>query len=126
MSKDHGMNSAIRPGANAALQGPITTLEPDFLRTVPMDNAVGAIVALTAEVWTLRERLATLESELTARRVLPESAVENHVDTPQEQQLRAEQLAAFTQRVLAEIARDRVPVSTIDPDVLKYLQHPAR
>ena len=39
---------------NAALQGPITDVEPDFLAALPMDNAVGAIVALTAEVYVLR------------------------------------------------------------------------
>lgn len=120
------MNGAMRPGSNATLQGPVTDIEPDFLRALPMDNAVGAIVALTAEVWMLRERLATLEAELTSRRVLPEAAVENHVDTADEQKLRAEQLAAFTNRVLSELARDRVPVSKIDPDVLKYLKTPAR
>jgi hypothetical protein len=120
------MDSAMRPGTNAALQGPVTGVEPDFLRALPIDNAVGAIVALTAEVWMLRERLATLESELTSRRVLPEGAVEKHAETPDEQRARAEQLAAFTHRVLAELARDRTPVSRIDPDVHKYLKHPAR
>ena len=47
----------------ASLQGPVTDTEPDFLHDVPMDNAVGAIMALTAEVYLLRERLATLEAE---------------------------------------------------------------
>jgi hypothetical protein len=120
------MQDAMRPGSNGTLQGPVTGSEPDFLGTLPMDNAVGAIVALTAEVWMLRERLATLEAELSARRVLPEGAVENHVDTPAEQQQRAAELAAYTKRVLAELSRDRIPVSKIDPDVHKYLQQPAR
>jgi hypothetical protein len=113
--------SAIRPGFNATLQGPVLGTEPDFLRALPMDNAVGAIVALTAEVWMLRERLGALEAELAARRVLPEGAVENHQDSPERQKARADELAAFTNRVLAELARDRVPVSSIDPDVQKYL-----
>ncbi len=106
---------------NAALQGPITGAEPDFLRALPMDNAVGAIVALTAEVWMLRERLGALEAELAARRVLPEGAVEKHAGSPEQQQARAAELAAFTSRVLSELARDRVPVSSIDPEVEKYL-----
>ena len=55
-------NDAMRPGFNGSLQGPVTGAEPDFLKSLPIDNAVGAIVALTAEVWLLRERLATLES----------------------------------------------------------------
>lgn len=119
-------DDAMRPGFKATLQGPVTGAEPDFLTGLPMDNAVGAIVALTAEVWMLRERLATLEAELTSRRVLPEGAVENHADTAVEQQQRAADLAAYTNRVLSELARDRVPVSKIDPDVHKYVKHPAR
>jgi len=115
------MSSAMRPGSSAALQGPITGAEPDFLRALPMDNAVGAIVALTAEVWMLRERLGALEAELATRRVLPEGALEAHQDSPEREKLRAEELAAFTNRVLSELARDRVPVSSIDPDVQKYL-----
>lgn len=107
---------------HAALQGPVTGAEPDFLRQLPMDNAVGAIVALTAEVWLLRERLGALEAELAARRVLPQGAVELHEDDPARAAARAEELAAFTQRVLAELARDRVPVSRIDPGVTRYLQ----
>jgi len=119
MNDDHH-NAAHRP--NAALQGPVTDTEPDFLGALPMDNAVGAIVALTAEVYMLRERLGALEAELASHRVLPADAVENHLDSPAEAQTRAADLAAFTQRVLSELSRDRVPVSRIDPDVVKYLR----
>ena len=35
---------------NAALQGPVTDVEPDFLAALPMDNAVGAIVAFGAVI----------------------------------------------------------------------------
>ena len=110
------------PEFKAALQGPVTGAEPDFLRHFPMDNAVGAIVALTAEVYILRERLLALESELTQRRVLPDGAVEHHQGPAEEQKARADDLAAFTQRVLSELARDRTPVSTIHPEVAKYLK----
>jgi len=106
---------------NSALSGPVTGAEPDFLGALPMDNAVGAIVALTAEVYLLRERLQTLEAELTQRRILPENAVEHHQGTPAEQKASAADLAAFIRRVLAELSRDRVPVSSIDPRVENYL-----
>ena len=107
----------------ASLQGPVTGTEPDFLHDVPMDNAVGAIMALTAEVYLLRERLATLEAELASRQVLPADAVEKHVDTPEQASARAADLAAYTERVMSELIRDRVPVSRIDPAVTKYLKH---
>ena len=115
------MNNPSDKRFNAALQGPVIGEEPDFLGKLPMDNAVGAIVALTAEVWMLRERLAALEAELESRKVLPEGAVENHRDTPAEAATRAADLAAYTQRVLSELTRNREPVSTIHPDVTEYL-----
>lgn len=107
---------------NASLQGPVTGREPDFLEQLPMDNAVGAILALTAEVWLLRERLAALEAELESRKVLPEGAVENHRDSAQQAETRAADLAAYTERVLAELTRNREPVSTIDPGVEGFLR----
>lgn len=110
------------PEFNPPLNGPIVGLEPDFLRGLTMDNAVGALLALTAEVYLLRERLQSLESELTQRQVLPADAVENHQSSPQEATQRQADLAAFTHRVLSELTRDRTPVSTIDPGVAKYLR----
>ena len=107
---------------NAALQGPVIDAEPDFLKALPMDNAVGAIVALTGEVYMLRERLQALEGELANRRLLSTDAVENHQGTAEQQLARQNDLAAFTQRVLSELSRDRTPVSRISPDVVKYLQ----
>lgn len=115
------MNNPSDKRFNASLQGPVIGEEPDFLAKLPMDNAVGAIMALTAEVWLLRERLAALEAELATRKVLPENAVENHRDTPAEAEAKAADLAAYTQRVLSELTRDRKPVSTIHPDVVEYL-----
>jgi hypothetical protein len=107
---------------NAALSAPITSVEPDFLQTLPMDNAVGAIVALTAEVYLLRERLAALESQLAARQVLPRDAVELHEGSSDERAARAADLVAYTERVLSELSRSRVPVSQIDPQVTRYLK----
>lgn len=107
--------------SNAALSAPITSQEPDFLRALPMDNAVGAIVALTAEVYLLRERLAGLESQLAARQILPHDAVETHEGNADERAARAADLTAFTERVLSELSRNRVPVSQIDPGVDRYL-----
>jgi hypothetical protein len=104
------------------LAGPVIGQEPDFLRALPMDNAVGAILALSAEIYLLRERLQSLEAELTSRKVLPAGAVENHQPQSDEAQRRQEDLAAFTHRVMSELVRDRRPVSEIHPDVAQYLK----
>ncbi len=113
-----------KAGFKASLQGPVTGAEPDFLEHLPMDNAVGAIMALSAELYMLRERLATLEAELADRKLVPEGAVENRVDPPDAAAAKAQDLAAFTARILSELTRNRVPVSTIDPDVSRFLRHP--
>lgn len=107
---------------HASLQGPVTGAEPHFLRELPMDNAVGAIMALSAEVWLLRERLAALEAQLENRQVLPPGAVENHRDNPAAAAARAADLSAYTERIMSELTRDREPVSHIDPGVGKYLR----
>jgi predicted regulator of Ras-like GTPase activity (Roadblock/LC7/MglB family) len=52
---------------------------------------------------------------------LPADAVERHVDDPERAAAKAADLAAYTERVMSELVRDRVPVSTIDPRVTKYL-----
>ena len=109
------------PKFKAAPQGPVLDTEPDYLAHSPPDNLVGAVMALTAEVYLLRERLQSLEAELAAHRVLPADAVERHVDDPARTEAKAADLAAYTQRVLSELVRDRVPVSHIDPQVGKYL-----
>jgi len=108
-------------GFKASLQGPVTGAEPVFLEHLPMDNAVGAIMALSAEVYLLRERLATLEAELTERKVVPAGAVETRVDSQAEATIKAQDLAAFTNRILSELTRNRVPVSRIDPAVSRFL-----
>jgi hypothetical protein len=106
----------------AVLSGPVLGVEPQFLSALPPDNMVGALVALTAEVYILRERLQALESELETRRVLPAGAVENHRAAPETEAVRQRELAAMTSRVLGELARDRTPTSTIDPEVKQYLR----
>ena len=70
----------------------------------------------------LRERLQALEAELENRKLLAAGAVENHQGTAEQQLARQSGLAAFTQRVLSELSRDRTPVSRISPEVLKYLK----
>lgn len=107
---------------NALLEGPVLGEEPLFLDQIPNDNLVGAIVALTAEVYMLRERLQTLEAELETRKVLPPGAVETRSGNAAESAARNTDLTAFTTRILSELGRDRTPVSSIDPRVKDLLK----
>ncbi|MCB1624600.1 MAG: hypothetical protein KDI32_08435 [Pseudomonadales bacterium] len=106
----------------ALLEGPVLEREPTFLDALPNDNLVGAIVALTSEVYILRERLQTLEAELEARKVLPAAAVEHHDSSAAERDARSADLAGFTERIFSELSRDRTPVSTIDPRVMNLMK----
>jgi hypothetical protein len=112
-----------RPGGlRTMLNGPVTDREPDFVHALPQDNVVGAITALAAEIWMLRDRIAALEGELVERRVLLPDAVEQHRESAESERARQSELRAFVERVLGELARDRTPVSRVDPGVERYLE----
>lgn len=72
------------------------------------EEVVSALVALTAEVYLLRERLQTLEGALAKRKVLPAGAVEQHASSAREDRARRKDLDAFVGRVLAAFARGEV------------------
>jgi hypothetical protein len=116
------LNTNDPAALKAVLHAPVLDREPLFLQDVPKDNLVSAIVALTAEVYILRERLGALEAELTQRSVLAKGAVEVHQPSAETAQQQAADLEAFTQRVLSELARDRTPVSSIDPRVSEFMR----
>ena len=104
--------------------GPITGEEPDWLHDLPIDNLVGAITALSAEVYILRERLRTMERELIRRDVLSENSVEDHEPTESEREEDQQDLDAFVNRIWSEIARDRTPVAKVDPKAVDYFKQP--
>ncbi|MEZ5498379.1 MAG: hypothetical protein R3E77_02995 [Steroidobacteraceae bacterium] len=113
--------SAKKTVPKAALSGPVTDHEPLLLHDVPMDNAVGAIVALTAEVHILRERLQTLEAVLAGQGTVSRTALERYQPDVDEALERNRSLGEFTSRVLSELARDRTPVAPVDPRVRNWL-----
>ncbi len=99
----------------AVKTGPITGEEPDWLHDLPVDNLVGAITALSGEVYILRERLRAMERELIRRDALTFNAVEDHEPTENEREQDQEGLDAFVNRIWSEIIRNRRPVSNVDP-----------
>lgn len=92
-----------RQSGTAGGDGPSAT--PRFEDTTSREEVVSALVALTAEVYLLRERLQTLEAELAKRKVLPSGAVEHHATSAAEDRERRKDLDAFVGRVLAAFAR---------------------
>lgn len=104
--------------------GPVTGEEPDWIHDLPMDNVVGAITALSAEVYILRERLKAMERELVRRDSLAPDAVENHAPTEDEAAADQAELDAFVNRIWTEIMRDRTTVAKVDPRAEEFFKQP--
>ncbi len=104
--------------------GPVTGDEPDWIHDLPVDNMVGAITALSAEVYILKERMRAMERELVRRDALAESSVEDHEPTQEEREADQKDLDAFVNRIWTEIMRDRKTVANVDPGAVNYFKQP--
>lgn len=113
-----------KPPFKTVKTGPITGEEPDWIHDLPVDNMVGAITALSGEVYTLRERMRAMERELVRRDGLSENAVEDHEPTQSEREADQKDLDAFVNRIWSEIMRDRKTVANVDPGAEKYFKQP--
>lgn len=114
----------IKPPFKTVKTGPITCEEPDWIHDLPVDNLVGAITALSGEVYILRERLRAMERELVRRETLSENAVEDHEPTQAEREADQKDLDAFVNRIWTEIMRDRKTVANVDPGAANYFKQP--
>ena len=63
------------------------------------DAVVAVVTALASEVWALRERIATIESVLDETGLVDRDAIEGFRPSEPELEARAEEAAAFMQRV---------------------------
>lgn len=104
--------------------GPVTGDEPDWIHDLPVDNMVGAITALSAEVYILKERMRAMERELVRRDTLTATAVEEHEPTEEEREADQKDLDAFVNRIWTEIMRDRKTVANVDPGAVGYFKQP--
>jgi len=105
--------SAAKSRYKSVLTGPVGAKEPRFLHDLPLDNVVGALIALAGEVYILRDRLQTLESVLTEVKAIAPEAVEKFQETPEKDKARNEDAKKFVNRVLRELHRSDVPVSHV-------------
>jgi len=113
-----------KPKFKTVRNGPVTGDEPDWIHDLPVDNMVGAITALSAEVYILKERLRAMERELVRRDALTPTAVEEHEPTEDERVDDQKELDAFVNRIWTEILRDRQTVANVDPGAVDYFKQP--
>ena len=102
-------------------RGPVLDKEPKLLHDFPQDKVVSALISLASELYIVRDRVRTLESELENTDALRPNAVENHKDTEEERDARAADAQAFANRFWYQLIKPDEPVSKIDPDIKKFL-----
>jgi hypothetical protein len=95
-----GSPEAAQPLPGLTLPKKAKGARPQFFADPALDAVVSTMVTLTSEVWTLRERVLTLEELLAKQRVLPAGAVDGHVVTGEEATARFDEAKAFVARVL--------------------------
>jgi hypothetical protein len=105
--------SNTSPALVSALTGPVGDVEPTFLHDVSADHLVGAVMALSAELWVLRDRQARLERILESSGAMEVGAVEAKGDTPEEAAALAREAELFANRILGELIRGKTPISSI-------------
>ena len=118
------MSVLSNPPFKTVKTGPVTGDEPDWIHDLPVDNMVGAITALSAEVYILKERLRAMERELVRRDALTSTAVEDHEPTEGERADDQKDLDAFVNRIWTEIMRDRKTVANVDSGAVDYFKQP--
>ena len=101
-----------------AIKQPVTVREPYFFNDPMTDRLLGAVMALSSEVHTLRERTRTLEDLLVAKGVLAEGDVEQFEPSAAQRAVRDADLKAIVARVMSELARGEVPQSTVQEQVI--------
>jgi hypothetical protein len=101
--------------------GPVLGQEPNLLHDLPQDKIVSALISLASELYIVRDRVRTLESELEKTKALKAGAVEGHQDTEEEHKARAADAQAFANRFWYQLIKPDEPVSKINPDMKKFL-----
>ena len=107
-------------GRKAVRKDPIAGEEPIWVHDLPLDNILGGMTTLLAELCILRDRVRTLERELADAKVLSDDAVDQRVSSEEEKKLNETEIKAIVDRFWGEVTRERgawshVPAST-DPE----------
>ena len=76
-----------------------------YFDAIVIDNILDALMELSAEVWTLRDRNLVLEQVLAGRGIAVSDAIEQHVPTPEEAAARKAAREAFVARVYSGFLR---------------------
>jgi hypothetical protein len=101
------------PALVSALTGPVGDIDPSFLKDIDTDRLVGAIFALSAEVWILRDRHARLERLLEKTGAIGKDAIEDMGDASEDSTKLTVEAERFAARILGELVRSKKPHSSV-------------
>lgn len=104
----------------AALDRPVTDVEPRFLHDVPMDSVASALALLASEVSILRERVIALEDLIARAGLTAPDAVERHRLSKASAERTEAAVKQLAERFWGELSRSDTPVSRIKPEALDY------
>jgi hypothetical protein len=93
--------SPVPPAIGIEIDGP----GPVYFDSVVTDNLLEAFMELAAEVWTIRDRQAVLETVLAERGIDAAALIESHRPAPAEIAARKAMREAFVARLLAGFLR---------------------
>lgn len=107
------LSPAEAQGFKAALPGPVGDSEPVLVHDLDQDRLVGAIVALSAELFVVRDKLEKLQRVMEKSGALGPGlldAPETDASLIQAQQQAAQRFAA---RILGELHRSSKPIAHV-------------
>ena len=102
--------SSVPPTVGEEIDGP----GRQYFDDVVIDNMMDALLELSAEVWTCRDRLSILEQVLAEQGINATELIEAHHPSDEQRAALAAQRTAFVNRVFAGFARRGAPQQTGD------------
>ena len=100
-------------GFKAALPGPVGEAEPVLIHDIDQDRMVGAIVALSAELFVVKDKLEKLQRGLEQRGALGPGRLDQ--PEPDTAAIHTQQRFAqdFAARILSELHRASTPIARV-------------
>lgn len=100
-------------GFKAALPGPVGDTEPVLVHDLDQDRLVGAVVALAAELFVVRDKLEKMQRLLEKTGALAPGLLDRPESDPAHIQAQQQEAARFATRILGELHRSSKPIAHV-------------
>jgi hypothetical protein len=107
------ISAAEAQGFKAALPGPVGDAEPVLVHDIDQDRLVGAIVALSAELFVVHDKLEKLQRVLETSGALAPGVLDAPESDPALVQAQQQAAQRFAARILSELHRSSKPIAHV-------------